>query len=172
MGWLGAWLGWYLAKHANRLLAFNRFTRVRFALLLLNLALIVASFLWGAQRFATGAEIEARCNDFFSMPFVRYYYGTECSAGFNLLMKILLFMALGLTSANLLARYSGSSGNDRILRFVSLLAIAAFGFMLEGLQIFLVPCVPDASDTFVYLFSAALGFLVWNRGDEFLESKA
>ena len=172
MGWLGAWLGWYLAKHANRLLAFNRFSRVRFALLLLNLALIVASFLWGAQRFATGAEIEARYNDFFSMPFVRYYYGTEFSAGFNLLMKILLFMALGLTSANVLARYSGSSGNDRILRFVSLLAIAAFGFMLEALQISLVPCVPDASDTFVYLFSAALGFLVWKRGDEFLESKA
>ena len=172
MGWLGAWLGWPLAKHSNRLLAFNRFSRVRFALLLTNLALIVASFLWGAQRFATGAEMEARFHDFFSMPFVRYYYGTEFSAGFNLLMKILLFMALGFTFANFLAPYSGSSRHDRNLRFVGLFAIAAFGFMLEVLQIFLVPCVPDASDTFVYLFSAALGFLAWKRANDVLGSEA
>ena len=171
MGWLGAWFGWYLAQHAARLLAFNRFSRVRLALLLLNLALIVASFLWGAQRFATSAEMETRFGDFFSMPFVRYYYGSEFSAGFNLLMKILLFIALGFTFTNFLAQYSGSSRHTRFLKYGGLVAIAAFGFMLEGLQIFLIPCVPDASDTFVYLGGATVGFLLWKRGNEVLSKQ-
>ncbi len=166
MGWLGACLGWHLGQHAKRLLAFNRFSGVRLALLLLNLALIVASFLWGAQRFATTAEFETRFGDFLSMPFVRYYYGSEFSAGFNLMMKIILFMSLGLTFANFLAQYAGTSRQKRFRRFLGLVAIAAFGFMLEGTQIFLVPCVPDASDTFVYLSSAAMGFLVWKRANE------
>ena len=162
MGWLGAWVGWYLAQHAKPLLTFNRFSRIRLALLLINLSFIVASFLWGAQRFATSAEIETRFGRFFTMPFVRYYYGSEFSAGFNLLMKIILFSALGLTLANYLAQYPGSS---RQKRFLGLVAIAVFGFILEGLQILLVPCVPDASDTFVYLASGASGFLIWERGN-------
>ncbi len=170
MGWLGACLGWYVAKHGNHLLAFNRFSIVRFGLLLLNLALITASFLWGAQRFATGKEIEVRFHDFFSMPFVRYYYGSEFSAGFNLLMKILLFIGLGLSLSNFLTRNSTSCRPDRIVQFAGLLAVATFGFMLEGLHIFLIPCVADASDTFVYVSSAALGFLIWNRANEALRS--
>lgn len=170
-GWLGACLGWYLAKHAKHLLAFNRFSSVRFSLLLMNLAVIAASFLWGAQRLATEEELEVRCHEFFSMPFVRYYYGSEFSAGFNLLMKILLFMGLGLSLSNFLNCYSKSSNHDRILRFAALVAIAAFGFTLEGLQLFLIPCVADASDTFVYLSSAALGFLIWNRANEALQSR-
>ncbi len=165
LGWLGAWLGWCLAGQTDRLIALNRLLIVRYALLLLNVSVILVAFSFGATRLATAAEIETRWTQFFSWPFVRYYYGTEFSAGFNLLMKAFLFLTLGLALANLISKYAKSPRHCRQIRVCMLILVAAFGFLLELMQIALIPCVPDASDTFVYVSGAIGGFLLWDWFD-------
>ena len=56
LGWLGAWLGWCLAGQTDRLIALNRLLIVRYALLLLNVSVILVAFSFGATRLATAAS--------------------------------------------------------------------------------------------------------------------
>ena len=162
MGWLGSGLGFLMASRTGLLQKINQNPKFRIAIVAIISCSVLASSLPGTERFANASELEARSQEFLQMPFVRYYYGSEFSAGSNLMIKFLAFVGLGAALANCVVSSGRSRSQPRQGKGICLLFAAALGLTFEVSQIFLIPHVPDASDAIVYFAGSACGFVIWS----------
>lgn len=167
LGWFGGMAGVVIAMNRRRLWGWNRFLVLRLGVVVVVVAGIAVGFLGGAERWADAKEIAAGVDSFFSAPFVKYYYGSEFSAGANFAGKLLTFAVLGAGLANLFGY-----GRERmpVLGYVvSIALVLALGVAIEIAQIYLVPLVPDAADVIIYAAGAAVGWKAWAIGMEATE---
>ncbi len=116
--------------------------------------ILIAAFL---ARFEGWVEdpryLQKRWSDFFTYPFLRYYFTSEYSALMNLLGKLLSFGALGALTTGCLMFGQRSSHQEtyRTSLFSSLLICLPIGGAIEIFQIYLLPFIGDLSDIGVYL---------------------
>jgi VanZ family protein len=156
-GVLGGWLAW--VGTGIWLVSWERLRRGWIwscAIALYAIALVVA-FNWRFEEvLRDGDLINRRWHGAFSWPLVKYYYTSEYSAFSNLVGKLATFAFLG----GLFGMQSWIV-HGRTLRSVFWLGIVltgALGVLIEGMQIFLPPIVPDINDVVVYVLGYAIGY--------------
>jgi glycopeptide antibiotics resistance protein len=122
--------------------------------LLTYIAFLILATLGKAEMLiADPDQIRIRIEQFFSIPLSRYYLKTEFTA-FNLLFsKLIVFVPIGFLLGKII---NGSKWADRI--WFVLLSCGALGVMLEFLQVFAPPLIPDVWDAVFYALGGVVGF--------------
>jgi glycopeptide antibiotics resistance protein len=87
---------------------------------------------------------------------VKYYAGTEYNAYTNMLMKIGLFAILGSVGFGW-QKTSSKLVSDAVF-WSTLITVVVTAVLIELLQVFLPPLVPDISDAFTYLLGYLAGY--------------
>ncbi|TWU21201.1 VanZ like family protein [Novipirellula galeiformis] len=159
-GWAGAAIGVVLATHWTAIQRITDRVSVRCASLLLVVLGIFVAFLARYERVANRAEIDAGWIDFWSPPFVKYYYTSEFLAGSNLVGKMILFAALGVALAHVFSRPGSRQQTPGVVAsLTSILVVLGTGLTIEVAQVYLVPFYADASDVLIYAAGALGGWL-------------
>jgi glycopeptide antibiotics resistance protein len=125
-----------------------------FFFLLCYFSIFLFATLSKAESFvANFDQIRSRFGLFFPVPLSRYYLKSEFAA-FNLVFsKLVAFVPIGF----LLGRLFDTSEEGRRI-WVVVLSSAVLGILLELLQVFTPPLIPDFWDAIVYAFGGLVGF--------------
>jgi hypothetical protein len=158
-GWIGAGVGYLLGLHLHRLRRLvERPALWGVAWYVLFLAILGALLLRHDQVLRDSAEIGNRFSSAWELPLIKYYAGSEYNAYTNLLAKIGVFSLLG--SIGFGWQQASSQPAGRMLFWITAVTVIVTAFLIELLQVFLPPLVPDISDAFTYLLGYVAGYQV------------
>ncbi len=156
-GAVGGWLGWIGTR--VWMVVWQRLQHGwiwAYGIALYAIVLVVA-FNWRFEEVLRQEEVLwQRWQDSFSWPLVKYYYTSEYSAFSNLVGKLGAFSVLG----GLFAMWSWIVyGRPNTVSFwMGVFLAGTLGVLIEGMQIFLPPIIPDINDVFTYILGYAIGF--------------
>jgi glycopeptide antibiotics resistance protein len=155
----GGWSGWVVARlHSKWTPWLNREWIWNLSALGWSLALVGIFNLRFTSILQDDREITNRWNEFFTAPLLRYYYTSEYSALSNLAGKLGMFGVLGILLAIAGWIRKGSCSSRRFC--IGLAWTFAISVVIELMQIYLPPLIPDASDVGIYSTGFALGYVV------------
>ena len=156
---VGGWSGWLVSRlHPKWTPWLDREWIWNLSALGWSLALVGFFNLRFTSILHEDREIAARWNEFFTAPLLRYYYTSEYSALTNLAGKLGMFGLLGILLAIAGWIRIGSCSTGRFC--IGLAWAFAIGVLIEVMQIYLPPLIPDASDVGIYSAGFALGYVV------------
>jgi glycopeptide antibiotics resistance protein len=162
-GWTGGLVGLAIAANWSHVTRLNQSKFFRAMLALTCVLVIEFAFTGRYERFCTAAEIDTKWKFFWAPPFSKYYYTTEFLAASNFAGKALAFGVLGFLVGNL--RHDQRKQVSKRTRMPTILysgLILLVALCVELPQIYLQPFVADASDIFIYLSGAAIGWLAYD----------
>ena len=168
-GWIGGLLGLMLAANWSHVTRLNQNKYLRMMLVLTCVLVIELAFNGRYESLCTAAEINTNWKYFWAPPFSKYYYTTEFLAASNFAGKALTFAVLGFLVANLQHDRKVLQRDRKVLTkkmaywencFYSGL-IFLFAVFVELPQVYLQPFIADASDVFIYLSGAAIGWRIY-----------
>ncbi|MDC0326126.1 VanZ family protein [bacterium] len=154
-GWTGALVGIAIAANWTCVTRLNQSKFFRTMLVLICVFVIELAFTGRYERFCTASEIDTKWKFFWAPPFSKYYYTTEFLAASNFAGKALAFGVLGFLIGNL--RYDQRTNVVKTTLYGGLILLVAV--CVELPQIYLQPFVADASDIFIYITGATIGWL-------------
>ncbi|QDS88326.1 VanZ like family protein [Rosistilla ulvae] len=158
-GWGGGLLGMVVGLQLEPIARFNDRLAVRVAAVVTALAAVVMAFLGRYERIASDAEVAYAWSQFWTPPFVKYYYTSEFMAGSNLMGKLIAFSILGGALCNAFSRPGQRVSPPRLASCcVSLAIVVGAGVAIEISQIYLVPFYGDAADVLIYAVGAFCGW--------------
>lgn len=128
---------------------------------------VTGGFLSQADGWAPTADLPARWDSFWSWPFANYYYTTEFAAGSNILAKLFVFSIVGFFVDGAVVRHWK---RRRMIGYTMYwVVVGTSALLIEVMQVYLRPQVPDVTDIGIYLSGFAVGHVIhrffWNVSD-------
>lgn len=125
--------------------------------------LLCALLWWPLEAETDHPEIRARAAAFLRVPFATLYCVDRFEAMGGTFRKLLLFAPLGGMLAHVVLRYRVSASARRLVLAGVVIACGALGIMIELVQAFFPPHVPDLTDVILYTAGAWSGTAILTR---------
>jgi len=124
---------------------------------------LVIAFCWPLEPIRDPQQLKARFDGFISVPFASLYRGSPLDAILEVPKKLLLYALLGAMLAWAAMPLRAPRPIRRLFLAMLLAGAAGVALLIEMLQVFLPPHVPDVSDVILCTAGAAIGMLVTLR---------